>query len=213
MTPPAAGRGAAGGPARVVLATRNPGKVAELRRILAESGAALQLLGLSDVPDYPEPVESGATFAENALLKARACLAATGLAAVADDSGLEVDALHGMPGVLSARWSGRGGDDEANLRLLLAQLADVPDGRRGAAFVCAAAYLAPDGTEHLVQARWAGRLARDPAGTNGFGYDPIFVPDGQDRTSAQLSPAEKDALSHRGQAFRALAAALTGAAG
>ncbi|MGH3744448.1 MAG: RdgB/HAM1 family non-canonical purine NTP pyrophosphatase [Mycobacteriales bacterium] len=189
---------------RVVLATRNPGKVAELQVLLT----GVELVGLGDVTAYEEPAETGATFAENALIKARAAVAATGLAAVADDSGLAVDALNGMPGVLSARWAGRHGDDGANLRLVLDQVGEVPQERRGAGFVCAAAFVAPDGTEVVEEAVWRGRLIREPLGDNGFGYDPIFVPEGHDRTSAQLDPAEKNAISHRAQAFRALAARL-----
>jgi XTP/dITP diphosphohydrolase len=191
----------------IVLASRNAHKVAELRRILAAAGLAVEVLGIDDLPDpasVPEVAETGATFEENALLKARAVAAATGLPAVADDSGLAVDALNGMPGILSARWSGRGADDERNLRLVLDQLADVPDDRRGARFVCAAALVRPDGGEHVVLGEMLGRLVREPVGDNGFGYDPIFRPDGCDRTSAQLSPAEKDAISHRGRALAAL---------
>jgi XTP/dITP diphosphohydrolase len=196
-------------PVAVVLATRNAGKVSELRRILAEAGAGVRLISLADVTPYDEPVETGATFAANALLKAHACLVATGHAAVADDSGLSVEALGGMPGVLSARWSGRHADDATNLALVLDQLADVPADRRAAAFVCAAAYVAADGTEHVVEAHWDGQLTREPRGQNGFGYDPIFIPRGERRTSAELTAAEKDAVSHRGQAFRALARLLT----
>jgi XTP/dITP diphosphohydrolase len=189
----------------LLVATRNPGKLAELRRLLdAERVAGVRALGLADVPEFPEEPETGATFAENALAKARDATKATGLAAVADDSGLAVDALGGMPGVLSARWSGRHGDDRANLELVLGQLADVPDGRRGAAFVCAAALVVPGGREVVVHGEWTGRLARAPRGTGGFGYDPVFVPDGETRTSAELTPQEKDALSHRGRAMRAL---------
>ena len=194
---------------RLLLATRNPGKLAELRRILAADGPArVQVLGLADVPEYPEAPETAATFADNALAKARGAVSATGLPAVADDSGLTVDALNGMPGVLSARWVGRHGDDRGNLELVLAQLADVPEERRGAAFVCAAALVTPNGTELVEHGQWRGRLVRAPRGTNGFGYDPIFVPDGERRTSAELSPEEKDALSHRGRAFRSLLPAL-----
>jgi len=194
---------------RLLLATRNPGKLAELRRILAADGPArVQVLGLADVPEYPEAPETAATFADNALAKARGAVLATGLPAVADDSGLTVDALNGMPGVLSARWVGRHGDDRGNLELVLAQLADVPEERRGAAFVCAAALVTPNGTELVEHGQWRGRLVRAPRGTNGFGYDPIFVPDGERRTSAELSPEEKDALSHRGRAFRSLLPAL-----
>jgi len=186
--------------ARLLLATRNPGKLVELRRMLSD----FDVVGLADVPEFPEAPETGATFAENALAKARDAAAATGLPSVADDSGLAVDALNGMPGVLSARWSGRHGDDRANLELLLAQVGDVPDERRGAAFVCAAALVVPGGPETVVHGAWTGRLTRAPRGTNGFGYDPIFVPDGETRTSAELSAAEKDAASHRARALQAL---------
>ncbi len=190
---------------RLLLATRNPGKLVELRRMLAAARLdAVEVVGLADVPPYPEAPEIGATFADNALAKARDAVAATGLAAVGDDSGLAVDALAGMPGVLSARWSGRHGDDATNLTLVLDQLADVPDERRGAAFVCAAALVCPDGAEVIVHGRWEGTLARAPRGSNGFGYDPIFVPDGETRTSAELASVEKDAVSHRGRALRAL---------
>jgi XTP/dITP diphosphohydrolase len=189
---------------KLVLATRNQKKLVELRRILAPLVAA-EVVGLDDVPAYDEVPESGATFADNALLKAREAVKHTGLPAVADDSGLAVAALNGMPGVLSARWAGHGATDEANLRLVLEQTADVPDGRRGAMFVCAAALVTPDGVEHVVEGRLAGVLRRSPTGTNGFGYDPVFQPEGDARTTAELDPAEKDAISHRGRAFRALA--------
>ncbi len=189
---------------RLLLATRNAGKLAELRRLLASAVPGVEVVGLRDVPEYPEAPETGATFAENALLKAREAVRYTGLPAVADDSGIAVDALNGMPGVLSARWSGRHGDDPANTALLLAQLADVPDDRRGAAFVCAAALVTPDGAEHVLERQWRGRVVHEPRGTNGFGYDPVFVPDGLEVTSAELEPTEKDARSHRGQAFAAL---------
>jgi XTP/dITP diphosphohydrolase len=189
---------------RVLLATRNMQKLAELRRILAEV-ACVELLGLEDVPAYDEAPETGLTFADNALLKAREAARHTGLVAVADDSGLAVDALNGMPGVLSARWAGPARDDAANLRLVLAQIADLPELRRGAAFVCAAALVTPDGAEHVVEGRVDGTLLYAPRGTGGFGYDPIFVPIGENRTTAELTPAEKDAISHRGKAFRALA--------
>ena len=187
---------------KVLLATRNAGKLAELRRMLADG--PVEVVGLADVPEFPDAPETGATFAENALAKARDAANATGLPAVADDSGLAVDALNGMPGVLSARWSGRHGDDVANLELLLGQLTDVPDERRGAAFVCAAALVVPGGLETVVHGEWTGRIVREPRGAGGFGYDPIFVPDGEQRTSAELSPEEKDAASHRGRAMRAL---------
>jgi XTP/dITP diphosphohydrolase len=193
----------------VLLATRNPSKLMELRRILALSDLrGVQVIGLGDVAPFPEAPETGATFEDNALAKARDAAATTRLATVADDSGLEVDALNGMPGVLSARWAGRHCDDAANLQLVLDQLTDVPDNRRGAAFVCAAALVVPDTTETVVRAHWRGTLSRAARGSNGFGYDPIFVPAGETRTSAELEPAEKDAVSHRGQALRALLPAL-----
>lgn len=186
----------------VLLATHNTGKLDELRRIL---DGLVPVLGLDDVPAYPEVPETGLTFAENALLKAREGAARTGLPTVADDSGLAVDALGGMPGVFSARWAGRHGDDEANLRLLLAQLEDVPDEHRGAAFICAAALVLPDGREWTVHGEMRGTVIREARGTNGFGYDPIFVAKGETATNAELAPEDKDAISHRGKAFRTLA--------
>jgi XTP/dITP diphosphohydrolase len=198
----------------VLLATRNPHKLVELNRILAVEGVTgLRVLGLADVPDFPEQPETGATFEENAVAKARDAVAATGLPAVADDSGITVDALNGMPGVLSARWAGTAKDDAANLRLLLEQLTDVPERRRGGAFVCAAALVLPDGEETVVRGEWRGAVARAPRGANGFGYDPIFVPEGYDVTSAELTPDQKDALSHRGRALRRLLPALWKLAG
>jgi XTP/dITP diphosphohydrolase len=194
---------------RVVLATRNAGKVEELRRLLAPHG--VELVGLEDVPPFEPGPETAPDFAGNALAKAREAVRHTGLPAVADDSGLEVDALNGMPGVLSARWAGRHGDDRANLELVLGQLVDVPDERRGARFVCAAAYALPDGREEVVEGTVAGVLLRAPRGTGGFGYDPLFVPAGSDRTTAEMTPEEKDAVSHRGEAFRALAPRLVAA--
>jgi XTP/dITP diphosphohydrolase len=189
------------------LASRNAKKLAEMRRIFAPSRPELEVVGLDDVPAYDEVPESGATFADNALIKAREGFAHTGLPTVADDSGLSVDALNGMPGVLSARWSGTHGDDEANLQLVLAQLADTPDERLSAAFECAVAYV--DGQrEFVVHGRMPGRLVRDKRGANGFGYDPIFVPEGLDLTSAELPSEQKDAISHRGKALRALVTAL-----
>ena len=188
----------------VVLATRNAHKVVELRRILAEAGLGIDLVDTSAFPDLPEVPETGSTFAANALLKARAVAAHTHLPAIADDSGLSVDALNGMPGIFSARWCGRHGDDAANLQLLLGQLADVPSGRRSAAFHCAAAIATPDGDERVVEAMLEGAVIDAPRGTNGFGYDPIFVPLGAQVTTAEMSPDEKDAISHRGMAFRAL---------
>jgi XTP/dITP diphosphohydrolase len=190
---------------RLVLATGNQHKLAELTRILEAGRVEVELAGLGEFPGAPEVAETGATFDENALLKARAIAEFTGLPAVADDSGLCVDALNGMPGVLSARWAGRHGDDEANLRLVLAQLSDVPDERRGAHFACAAALVLPSGKEHVSEAAVYGRLIREPRGSNGFGYDPIFVPDRSELTTAEMSPAAKDAISHRGKALRALA--------
>jgi XTP/dITP diphosphohydrolase len=196
---------------RLLLATRNAGKLAELQRLLEAAVPGVEVVGLRDVEDYPEAPETGATFAENALLKAHEAVRYTGLPAVADDSGLTVDALNGMPGIFSARWSGRHGDDEANTALLLAQLADVPDSRRGAAFVCAAAFVTADGTEHVLEREWRGTVIREKRGTNGFGYDPVFVPRELDVTSAELAPEEKDARSHRGQAFAALVPLIAGA--
>ena len=192
---------------RLLLATANAKKLVELQRILdvALGAGRVELVGLGHFPDYPDVAETGLSFGENALLKARAGVATTGLPTVADDSGLAVDALNGMPGIFSARWSGAHGDDAANLDLLLAQLGDVADEHRGAAFVCAAAFVLPSGREHLIEARQPGRLLRARRGEGGFGYDPIFLGDGQDRTNAELSPAEKDAISHRGKAFRDLA--------
>lgn len=187
----------------LLLASRNRKKLEELRRILVAL-SDIEVIGLDDVPDYPEAPETGATFEENALLKAREAVRYTALPAVADDSGLAVDALNGMPGVLSARWSGLPKDDDRNLRLVLDQVTDVPDERLGAAFLCAAAVVTPSGFEHVVQGRMPGRLVREPRGGNGFGYDPIFVPDGYQQTSAELDPATKDEISHRGKALRAL---------
>jgi XTP/dITP diphosphohydrolase len=193
---------------RLVLATANPGKLVELHRILVADSVAVDLVGLGEFPGAPDVRETGATFAANALLKARAIAEFTGLPAVADDSGLCIDALNGMPGVLSARWAGRHGDDQANLRLVLGQLADVPDERRGAHFACTAALVLPSGAERLAEGAMHGRIIREPRGENGFGYDPIFVPDGAELTTAQLSPVAKDQISHRGKALRALAPAI-----
>ena len=192
---------------KVLLASRNAKKLAELRRILAPALPEAEVIGLDDVEPYQEVPESGATFADNALIKAREGHRHTGLPTVADDSGLAVDALTGMPGVLSARWAGSHGNDDANLRLLLDQIGDVPDDRLGAAFVCAVAYV-DDRTEIVTDGRMPGRLVRAPRGANGFGYDPIFAPAGSDRTSAEMAIDEKDAISHRGQALRALAQRL-----
>lgn len=191
----------------ILLASRNPKKLAELRRILGPRLPGVEVLGLGDVAGYDEVPETGSTFAENALLKAREGHRHTGLPTVADDSGLTVEALNGMPGIFSARWSGRHGDDEGNLRLVLGQVADVPDDRLGAAFVAAVAYV-DDAGDIVVEGRMPGRLTRHPRGSNGFGYDPIFVPDGHHLTSAELDSEEKDAISHRGKALRALAERL-----
>ena len=199
--------------ARLVLASLNPHKVTELARILAGGQVAVELVGLAEFPGAPEVAETGATFAENALLKAAAAAAFTGLPSVADDSGFCVDALNGMPGVLSARWSGKHGDDEANLQLLLGQLADVPDERRGAHFTCAAALVLPAGRQHVSEGKVHGRVTRLPRGENGFGYDPVFVPDRYEQTTAEMTAPDKDAISHRGRALRTLApviAALLG---
>ncbi|WP_225732318.1 MULTISPECIES: RdgB/HAM1 family non-canonical purine NTP pyrophosphatase [unclassified Nocardia] len=196
--------------ARVLVASRNAKKLKELRRILDEAGVAgIEIVGLDDVPAYDEAPETGATFEENALAKARDGAAATGLPCVADDSGIAVDALNGMPGVLSARWSGRHGDDAANNALLLAQLGDVPDERRGARFVSACALVVPGGAETVVRGEWPGVVGRKPLGEGGFGYDPLFFPDGGEVSAAQLTPAEKDAASHRGRALRQLLPALS----
>lgn len=187
------------GAAKVLLATRNAKKLKELQRIL---GDQVQVIGLADVPEFPEEPETGATFEENAIDKAVQAARETGLLSLADDSGLAVDALNGMPGVLSARWSGRHGDDAANIELLLGQLRDVPDERRGGGFVCALALAAPGQEPVVVRGEWRGTILRETRGENGFGYDPLFVPEGGDgRSSAELSSGEKDALSHRGRAI------------
>jgi XTP/dITP diphosphohydrolase len=207
---------------RVVLATRNRHKLAELTRILSATGLNVDLASLDEFPGAPEVAETGVTFEENALLKARAIAHFTGLPAVADDSGICVSVLNDMPGAFSARWAGRHGDDQANLELLLGQLAEVAPGHRAAHFTCAAALVIPGsagpdpavggagGTERVVEGRLDGRLTEAPRGANGFGYDPIFVPEGHDRTTAEMTPDDKDAISHRGRAFRALAEVLAG---
>ena len=192
----------------LLVASRNRKKLAELRRVLDAAGVSgLTLLSLDDVAPFDEAPETGATFEDNAVAKARDAFRATGMAAVADDSGLEVDALNGMPGVLSARWSGWHGADLANTGLLLAQMTDVPDDRRGAAFVSACA-LVHGARETVVRGRWPGRIAREPHGDSGFGYDPVFIPEGSARTAAELTPEEKDAASHRGRALALLLPAL-----
>jgi XTP/dITP diphosphohydrolase len=190
---------------RVLLASRNAKKLGELRRILeAEGVSGLEVVGLDEVPPFPEAPETGLTFEENASAKAVDAATATGMPAVADDSGLSVDALNGMPGVFSARWSGEHGDDRANLDLLLGQIKDVPDHLRGAAFVASAALARPGRETVAVRGEWRGRIIREERGENGFGYDPVFVPDDEDRTSAEMSAVEKDAASHRGRALREL---------
>ncbi|XPP27976.1 MAG: RdgB/HAM1 family non-canonical purine NTP pyrophosphatase [Leucobacter sp.] len=186
---------------RVVLASHNAHKLEELRRILTPLVPGLELLGY----DGPEPVESGVTFEENALLKARAAARHTGLPAIADDSGIAVEVLGGCPGIFSARWGGPARSDTANVELLLWQLSDLADEYRAAAFVCAAALALPGGEELVVRGEWPGSVLREPAGAGGFGYDPVFRPEGETRSAAELSPAEKDAASHRRRAFTALA--------
>jgi XTP/dITP diphosphohydrolase len=190
---------------RILLATRNVKKLEELRRILAPLLPEVVVLGLDDVPRYDEPPEWEATFEGNALLKARAAVQETGLPALGDDSGLCVDALNGMPGVLSARWSGSDKDDAENNRLLLAQLRDIPDERRGAHFTCAVAFSVSGGEDRVLTAQMAGKIIYEQRGAGGFGYDVVFVPDGESRTAAELSIADKDAISHRGKALRAVA--------
>ena len=198
---------------RLLLASRNAKKLIELQRVVDAAGiVGVQVIGLDAVPEFPEVPETGATFEENALIKARSGAQEAGLPCLADDSGLAVDALNGMPGVLSARWSGRHGDDAANNALLLAQISDVPDDRRGAAFVSACALVLPDGTETVVRGEWRGTILTAPRGENGFGYDPLFVPDdaaADGRTSAELTGAEKDSLSHRGKALAQLVPAIS----
>ena len=194
---------------RLVLATHNAAKVIELRRILVAAWVAVAIAGLNEFPGAPEVAETGLTFAENALLKARVIAAFTGLPAVSDDSGLCVEVLNGMPGIFSARWAGRHGDDRANLALVLAQIADIGEPNRGAHFACAAALALPNGREGVAEGRLDGSLTFAPRGTGGFGYDPIFVPAGGTLTTAELTPEAKDEISHRGRAFRALVPVIT----
>ncbi len=221
MTPE---RGTPGQPKfpRLVLATGNAAKLVELARILKAERVDVELADLGGFPGMPSVAETGATFVENALLKARAVAKFTNLPAVADDSGLCVDALNGMPGVLSARWSGGHGDDEANLRLVLGQVADVPEERLGAHFACAAVLVLPSGAEHVSEGAVYGRLIREPRGSGGFGYDPIFAPSAAELahggvahadglTTAQMAPEGKDAISHRGRALRGLVPAVAAA--
>ncbi|MGI8577931.1 MAG: RdgB/HAM1 family non-canonical purine NTP pyrophosphatase [Nocardioidaceae bacterium] len=190
---------------RVLLASHNAKKLAELRRILGELIPDLEVLGLDDVSAYDEPAETESTFEGNALIKVRAGVLATGLPTLADDSGLCVDELHGMPGVLSARWAGLGRRDADNSALLLEQLSDTPDERRGAKFRCAVAFCRPGGGEDLAVGVMPGRISRAPRGDGGFGYDVVFVPARETRTSAEMTADEKDAISHRGKALRAIA--------
>ena len=197
--------------AQLLVASRNRKKLTELHRVLDAAGiSGLDLLTLDDVAAFDEAPETGATFEENAVAKAWDAFAATGIPSLADDSGISVSALNGMPGVLSARWAGGHGDDQGNYRLLLAQLGDVPDDRRGAAFVSVCALVTGPGAEELVVVRgeWPGVIAREPLGDGGFGYDPVFIPEGEMRSAAQLSSGEKDAASHRGRALTLLVPTL-----
>ena len=198
--------------ARIALATHNPHKVAEIWAILAPLVPGLTRDAVASASELgaPSPVEDGTSFAENALIKARALCAATGLPAIADDSGIAVDIMGGAPGIFSALWSGRHGADSENLELLLAQMADIPAANRGAAFVCAAALVTPGGTEIVEIGTLRGRLAVEASGKHGFGYDPIFIPEGYEVTSADLTPEQKNAISHRALAFRALAPHIAG---
>jgi XTP/dITP diphosphohydrolase len=191
---------------KLLLATRNQGKIVEFRRILdAIAPGEIELVGLDQFPDLHDVDETGSTFQENALLKAREMSEATGLPAIADDSGLCVDALNGDPGIFSARWAGEHGNDKANLEKVLTQLEEVPDEERSAYFICVAALYLPDGRTHCEEGRFLGSILHSPVGENGFGYDPIFQPAGLSISSAQMSSEEKDAMSHRGKALRAIA--------
>ena len=193
-------------PKKLVLATRNSGKVIEFRRILDElAPGAIDLISVDQFPDLIDVEETGTTFQENSLIKARYTSRATALPAIADDSGLCVDALNGAPGIYSARWSGKHGDDQANLQKVLDQLKDVPDGKRGAHFLCVASLVLPDGREYVSEGRFDGSILHNAVGTNGFGYDPIFQPEGLAISSAQMSAQDKDLVSHRGKSLRALA--------
>lgn len=191
---------------KLVLATRNQGKIAEFRRILEElAPGQIDLIGLDQFPHLVDVDETGSTFEENSLLKARYTSEATGLPAIADDSGLCIDALNGDPGIYSARWAGTHGDDRANLEKVLDQLKDVPDENRTAYFICVAALVLPDGRQQVAEGRFEGHILHAPVGNNGFGYDPIFQPLGMSISSAQLSAEEKDLVSHRGKSLRLLA--------
>ena len=189
---------------KLLIASGNTKKVVELRRLVAQVGLSVHVVGLSDVASYEEPAENGDTFEANALIKAHAAAAVTGLPTLADDSGIEVDVLNKMPGVRSARWAGPGSSDTENLELLVRQISDVELGRRRGRFVCAMALVRPDGTEEVLRRTMEGVVVDAPRGGNGFGYDPIFITDGHDVTNAELTPSEKDAVSHRGQAVRAM---------
>ena len=191
---------------KLVLATRNQGKITEFRRILdALAPGAIELIGVDQFPDLVDVEETGSTFEENSLLKARYTSHATGLPAIADDSGLCVDALNGDPGIFSARWAGEHGNDRANLEKVLDQLKDIPDDKRTAHFMCVASLVLPDGRHQVAEGRFDGHILHAPVGDNGFGYDPIFQPVGLSISSAQLSAEEKDVLSHRGKSLRSLA--------
>ena len=193
-------------PSKLLLATRNKGKIEEFRRILEDIAAGqIELVGLDQFPNLHDVDETGSTFEENALLKAREMCEASGIPAIADDSGLCVDYLNGDPGIFSARWAGSHGDDRANTAKVLASLADVPDEKRGAHFICVAALALPDGRTHVEEGKFEGWILREPIGDQGFGYDPIFRPDGYAISSAQMSAEEKDAISHRGKSLRAIA--------
>ena len=191
---------------KLVLATRNQGKITQFRRILDElAPGQIDLIGVDQFPDLVDVAETGATFEENSLLKSRYTCLATGLPAIADDSGLCVDFLNGDPGIFSARWAGNHGDDQANLEKVLAQLKDVPDKDRTAHFKCVASLVMPDGREQVAEGRFEGHILHAPVGDNGFGYDPIFQPLGLSISSAQMSAQEKDLVSHRGKSLRSIA--------
>ncbi len=191
---------------KLVIATRNPGKVQEFRRILdALSAGAVELISIDHFPDLIDVEETGSTFEENALLKATYTARMTGLPSISDDSGLCVDALGGAPGIFSARWAGVHGEDKANLEKVLDELKAVPEGARGAHFICVSAFVLPDGRQWLGQGRFDGSIGHSPIGDQGFGYDPIFIPLGMQKSSAQMSAAEKDFVSHRGKSLRAIA--------
>ena len=196
---------------KLVLASHNAHKLEELQRILGPLIPGIELIGY----DGPEPIENGLSFEDNALIKARAAAQHTGLPAIADDSGITVDVLNGCPGIFSARWAGPERDDAKNVDLLLGQIADMSDEHRAAGFVCAAALVVPGATVGAAATElcelgvWQGSIRRERAGEGGFGYDPVFEPEGQTRTAAELTAAEKDALSHRTRAFTALAPEIT----